>query len=164
MLARTTHTQPRFSAARSLTRTPRPARVVFGSQRSQTFVVVKGLGNEVVDGWMDMAKLVSGGGGNKSPYDELAGAIGRDVYVDIQGWHLYLRDMTAVPGFKMSQALAQQLGPQVSRGLREADIEAVLKKVPIKLGSGKMKVSLYDVMPSMCVGDLVKILGEYGRR
>jgi hypothetical protein len=41
-------------------------------------------------------------------------AAGRDVYVDIAGWHLFMRDMNAVPGFKMSQALATQLGPEVS--------------------------------------------------
>jgi len=35
------------------------------------------------------------------------------VYVDIAGWHLFLRDMSAVPGLKMSQALATQLGPEV---------------------------------------------------
>lgn len=41
---------------------------------------------------------------------------GRDVYVDIAGWHLYLRDMSAVPGVKMSQALATKLGPEVRHG------------------------------------------------
>jgi hypothetical protein len=40
-------------------------------------------------------------------------AAGRDVYVDIAGWHLFLRDMSAVPGLKMSQALATKLGPEV---------------------------------------------------
>lgn len=38
---------------------------------------------------------------------------GRDVYVDIAGWHLFMRDMNAAPGFKMSAALATQLGPEV---------------------------------------------------
>lgn len=42
-------------------------------------------------------------------------AAGRDVYVDIAGWHLFMRDMNAVPGFKMSQALATQLGPEVTQ-------------------------------------------------
>jgi hypothetical protein len=35
------------------------------------------------------------------------------VYVDVAGWHLYLRDMTAAPGLKMHSALATQFGPQV---------------------------------------------------
>ncbi len=38
---------------------------------------------------------------------------GRDVYADLSGWHLYLRDMTAAPGLKMHVALAAQLGPKV---------------------------------------------------
>ncbi|PNH03237.1 hypothetical protein TSOC_010732 [Tetrabaena socialis] len=71
-----------------------------------------------------------------------------------------------VPGssIKMSQALAQQLGPQLSRGLRESDVEGMLQKVPVKLGAGKLKASLFDVMPSMCVGDLVRLCEEYARR
>lgn len=35
------------------------------------------------------------------------------VYVDLAGWHLYARDMSASPTMKMSQALALQLGPKV---------------------------------------------------
>lgn len=31
-----------------------------------------------VDGWLDMAKLVAGGGATKTPYDEFASAIGED--------------------------------------------------------------------------------------
>lgn len=125
------------------------------------------MGKDVVDGWLDLAKLVAGSGtGTKTPYDDLASAIGRDIYVDIAGWHLYMRDMgTGVAGgLKMSQALARQLGPEASRGLREADVEAVLRKIPVKLGAGKERVSLYDAMPSICVGDLVKICEDFARR
>eukprot|EP00967_Tisochrysis_lutea_P022893 scaffold26127_cov22-Tisochrysis_lutea.AAC.2 len=42
---------------------------------------------------------------------------GRDVYVDVAGWHLYLRDMNAAPGVKMSTALANQFGPQVCHAM-----------------------------------------------
>ncbi len=35
------------------------------------------------------------------------------MYVDIAGWHLFLRDMNAAPGVKMSTALANQFGPEV---------------------------------------------------
>eukprot|EP00775_Hariotina_reticulata_P003920 gene3920-4174_t len=121
----------------------------------------------VVEGWLDLAKLVaSDGSKSKSPYEDLAYNIGRDVYVDIAGWHLFLRDMSAVPGLKMSQALATQLGPEVVGGrghLKEADVAAVLKKIPVELGSGKTRVSLFDVMPSMCVSDLLKILEDFAR-
>ncbi|KAF8065576.1 hypothetical protein HT031_003177 [Scenedesmus sp. PABB004] len=117
--------------------------------------LARGIGKDVVEGWLDLAKLVaSEGSKNKSPYEELAFKIGRDVYVDIAGWHLFLRDMSAVPGLKMSQALATQLGPEAAAGgrggLRESDVAAVLKKIPVELGAGKTRVSLFDVMPSMC--------------
>ncbi|KAF8065573.1 dus [Scenedesmus sp. PABB004] len=104
--------------------------------------LARGIGKDVVEGWLDLAKLVaSEGSKNKSPYEELAFKIGRDVYVDIAGWHLFLRDMSAVPGLKMSQALATQLGPEAAAGgrggLRESDVAAVLKKIPVELGAGK---------------------------
>ncbi|WIA16395.1 hypothetical protein OEZ86_007881 [Tetradesmus obliquus] len=130
-------------------------------------VAARGLGKDVVEGWLDLAKLVASEGSKaKSPYEELAYQIGRDVYVDIAGWHLFLRDMSAVPGLKMSQALATKLGPEVAgsrRGLLESDVAAVLKKIPVELGAGKTRVSLFEVMPSMCVSDLVKILDDYAR-
>eukprot|EP00877_Chromochloris_zofingiensis_P006005 jgi/Chrzof1/1658/Cz10g16060.t1 len=100
-------------------------------------------GLAVVEGWLDLAKLVATEGAKgRSPYEELAYQIGRDVYVDIAGWHLYLRDMSAVPGVKMSQALATKLGPEVSgsrNGVRESDVADVLRRIPVELGSGKTK-------------------------
>ncbi len=157
--------------------------------------------------------------------------------MDVAGWHLYLRDMNAAPGLKMSQALAQQLGPQVqgSRGgVRESDVASLLKTIPVKLGAGRLQVgrgrgrgcggvracwlagagagrrwgrapaaapaaagaaakpppcrllpraphhastartprtgaarlqvSLLEVMPSICVGDLVRLLEDYSRK
>ncbi|PNW84109.1 hypothetical protein CHLRE_04g221250v5 [Chlamydomonas reinhardtii] len=144
----------------------RPA-LLLPASRPRSSHVSHSMGKDVVDGWLDVAKLVAGGGGNKTPYEEFAGAIGRDIYVDIAGWHLYLRDMgTGVPGssYKMSQALAQQLGPQLPKGVREADVEALLKKIPVKLGAGKIKASLYDVMPAMCVGDLARLCEDFARR
>eukprot|EP00882_Tetradesmus_deserticola_P002114 GHRQ01002264.1.p1 GENE.GHRQ01002264.1~~GHRQ01002264.1.p1 ORF type:complete len:169 (+),score=48.23 GHRQ01002264.1:191-697(+) len=135
--------------------------------QQQRTIAARGFGKDAVEGWLDLAKLVaSEGGKSKSPYEELAYQIGRDVYVDIAGWHLFLRDMSAVPGLKMSHALATKLGPEVAgsrSGMRESDVAAVLKKIPVELGAGKTRVSLFEVMPSMCVSDLVKILEDYAR-
>lgn len=39
----------------------------------------------MVDGWFDMAKLVSGSVGTKSAYDELATTIGRPVHACVVG-------------------------------------------------------------------------------
>ena len=39
----------------------------------------KSLSKDVGESWLDLTKLVSGGGGNKSPYDDLAADIGKQV-------------------------------------------------------------------------------------
>jgi hypothetical protein len=39
----------------------------------------RALGKDAVDGWLDLTKFVAGGGGSKSPYDELATEIGKQV-------------------------------------------------------------------------------------
>lgn len=66
------------------------------------------------------------------------------MYVDIAGWHLFLRDMSAVPGLKMAAALAAQLGPTAAGagrgGLRESDVSAVLKRIPVDVGGGRVTV------------------------
>ncbi len=61
----------------------------------------------------DLARLVAPES-RKSAYDDLAYEIGRTVYADMSGWHLFLKDMSAMPGGpKMHDVLAQQLGEQV---------------------------------------------------
>eukprot|EP00200_Dunaliella_tertiolecta_P005285 CAMPEP_0202351942 /NCGR_PEP_ID=MMETSP1126-20121109/8352_1 /ASSEMBLY_ACC=CAM_ASM_000457 /TAXON_ID=3047 /ORGANISM="Dunaliella tertiolecta, Strain CCMP1320" /LENGTH=151 /DNA_ID=CAMNT_0048944093 /DNA_START=98 /DNA_END=553 /DNA_ORIENTATION=+ len=137
---------------------------VASRQPARPRILTKSFGSEVVESWMDMSKIVAGSQDKKSPYESLASSIGRDVYVDVAGWHLYLRDMNAAPGVKMSTALANQFGPQAKNGLKEADIEAVMKKIPVKLGAGKKQVSLFEITPSMCVGDLARIIEDYGDR
>ena len=39
-----------------------------------------------------MANNLSGGGRGSSALEELCEDIGKEVYMDIAGWHLYLRD------------------------------------------------------------------------
>lgn len=53
-------------------------------------LVARGAGEDAVKGWLDLASFVSsaGGSGGRTPYDELADKIGREVYMDLQGWHL----------------------------------------------------------------------------
>lgn len=89
------------------------------------------------------------------------------MYVDIAGWHLFTRDMSAAPGLKMAAALAAQLGPQAASagrgGLREADVSGVLRRIPVDVGGGRVTLSLLDVMPSGCVSDLVRLLDEWAR-
>ena len=86
---------------------------------------------------------------------------GKDIYVDVNGWHLFLRDITAGPDLKLNQALAQQIGEASSKG--RVDLEGLLKKVPIKIGGGKTQVSLYEAIPSFSLGDLEKIVEKFER-
>jgi len=52
--------------------------------------------------------------------------------------------MSAVPGMKMASALAAQLGPMAASagrgGLRESDVSAVLKRIPVDVGGGRVTV------------------------
>lgn len=84
---------------------------------------------------------------------------GRDIYVDVNGWHLYLRDITAAQDIKLNQALAQQIGE--SGGT--LDLQDLLSKIPLKIGGGKVKVSLYDAIPSFSFDDLESIVKDYQR-
>lgn len=53
--------------------------------------------------------------------------------------------------------------PPHTQGFRPADLDALLKKVPIKLGGGKMTSALADVLPSGCVQDLERICEDWAR-
>lgn len=79
-----------------------------------------------------------------------------------------MRDMSAPGGStKMAQVLADYLGPQLAasgKGMTQAEVEAVLRKVPVKLGGGKQTLQLLELMPSMCVGDLVRLLEDAARK
>ena len=64
------------------------------------------------------------------PQVVLACCAGKDVYMDVQGWHLYLKDASAGKGLKIAEALAQQLGSEMSQGkFQSQDLEGILKKV-----------------------------------
>ena len=64
------------------------------------------------------------------PQVVLACCAGKDVYMDVQGWHLYLKDASAGKGLKIAEALAQQLGSEMSQGkFQPQDLEGILKKV-----------------------------------
>ncbi|EIE27452.1 hypothetical protein COCSUDRAFT_64238 [Coccomyxa subellipsoidea C-169] len=124
----------------------------------------RGVGKDVLgtSGFLDLAKLVSGGGQAKSVYGDLAYKIGKEVYVDVQGWHLYLKDVTVDKDLKMHQALAEQLG-SMAGDLSEQELEQLLKKVPLSLGAGKHKISLFDALPSSTIRDLAGIVEDFAR-
>lgn len=70
-------------------------------------------GRDFVEPWIDLTKSVTGGGSTKSPYAELAAKIGKDIYVDVNGWHLYLSDIKTGGDTNLAVSLANKLGPEV---------------------------------------------------
>lgn len=89
---------------------------------------------------------------------ELAENFGQDVYVDINGWHLFLRDMKFhVP---LARIVSEQVAADNNR-FEEDNIIDILKKCPVKVGGGRKEIPLYDMMPNRCVQDFLKITEEY---
>lgn len=86
------------------------------------------------------------------------------MHVDVNGWHLYLRDITATKQFKMDQALAQAIGPEVSQnGYPDSELEQLLKKVPLELGKGKVTVSLFDAIPQTAFRNFSNAIKDYAQ-
>ena len=93
---------------------------------------------------------------------ELAQDIGRDCYVDLNGWHLFLKDMK--PQGSVHTGLANVVTATILKNGKtcsEQDATEILKAVKVPLGGGKMEASLFDLMPKRCVDDFVEIAKKY---
>jgi len=114
-------------------------------------------GNPFVEGWLDLSNTVTGGG-NDLGISELAENLGSDVYMDINGWHLFLKDA------KYHVPLARIVSNRIASDGNRFDEQAVLqilKDCPVKVGGGKSTVKLFDLMPNICVQDFTKIVEDY---
>mmetsp|Transcript_12241 Transcript_12241/g.23242 ORF Transcript_12241/g.23242 Transcript_12241/m.23242 type:complete len:172 (-) Transcript_12241:343-858(-) len=110
--------------------------------------------NPLLQGWLDITKVVSSGFENTSG-NELAEKIGSEVYADINGWHLYLKDM------KLQNAVAAEVSNRVSGGMQvEEAVTSTLQQIPVKLGK-KTDVALLELVPNSIVGDTVKIVEDF---
>ena len=84
------------------------------------------------------------------------------MYIDVSGWHLFLREVKAAKGLNLAQALAQQFGQDISSGSNsKGNMDEELKKIPIKLGGGKTQLPLLELLPSGSVQDLEQILTDF---
>ena len=93
---------------------------------------------------------------------ELAQDIGRDCYVDLNGWHLFLKDMK--PQGSVHTGLANVVTATILKNGKtcsEQDATEILKAVKVPLGGGKIEASLFDLMPKRCVDDFVEIAKKY---
>ncbi len=88
--------------------------------------------------------------------EKLAANIGEVVYLDIAKWHLYLNDA------KLHTLVAQRLYPLVvGDRIGKSDVTPVLKDITVPVGGGRQQVSLLDLMPSTCMGDLLRVLEDF---
>jgi hypothetical protein len=118
------------------------------------------MGKDFVESFFDVADFLSGA--SSFGTSELAENIGRDCHVDVNGWHLFLKDMK--PQGSFHQGLANVvIGTIVKNGKKcsEEDMTEILKTVKVPLGGGKMEASLFDLMPKRCVDDFVDIAKRY---
>lgn len=90
--------------------------------------------------------------------EKLAAAIGENVYIDVAKWHLYLRDA------HLHTTLAERFYPMLTKGnVSESQVNEVLQSIPVKLGGGKIEVSLADLLPMQSQVHLVDALEEFQR-
>mmetsp|Transcript_15618 Transcript_15618/g.31650 ORF Transcript_15618/g.31650 Transcript_15618/m.31650 type:complete len:204 (-) Transcript_15618:95-706(-) len=118
----------------------------------------EGLGG-VVESFMDISKFVSSEGAKGTQYPELADAIGDDVYLDLNGWHLYWKDVKVAENVKLSEFVAQNIGPRV-KTIKPDDLEVLLSSIPINLGGGKVQLALISATPDRCLKRLIDIIRD----
>lgn len=115
-------------------------------------------GDGPVGAWLDLASLVSSG--SRAPgLGEFVSAVGKECYLDVSGWHLLLKDA------KLDLAVCNGLSALVTKNqpVSEEQVRGLLKRIPVKLGGGKLTVSLEELMPSRCVADLVDLTERFAR-
>ncbi|MFS8860509.1 DUF3181 family protein [Synechococcus sp. H60.3] len=91
--------------------------------------------------------------------EQLAAAIGEEVYIDVARWHLYLRDA------HLHTVLAERLAPQVMAGkVDENAVTEVLQGIPVKVGGGRKELPLADLLPMQSLLNLLDVLEEFSRK
>ncbi len=88
--------------------------------------------------------------------EQLAAAIGREVYIDVAKWHLYLRDA------KLHTPLAEAFLPLLEKGdLDRQQVQAVLRQVTVPLGGGQVSLSLDQLVPQTSQDSLLELLNRF---
>jgi hypothetical protein len=91
--------------------------------------------------------------------EQLAAAIGKEVYIDVARWHLYLRDA------HLHTVLAERLAPQVIAGkVDENAVTEILQGIPVKVGGGRKELPLVDLLPMQSLLNLLDVLEEFSRK
>jgi hypothetical protein len=96
--------------------------------------------------------------GTSKAIEDLAVAIGDKVYLDVAKWHLYLQDA------KLHTPLAEKLYPLVDEDrVTEDAVMDILRGTKVAIGGGKKDVSMFDLIPSAGLSDLIRAIEDYQR-
>jgi hypothetical protein len=87
---------------------------------------------------------------------DLSSAIGDRLYLQVAGWHLYLKDAG------LAEALAIECSALVDQGAAIAARHA-LERVQVPIGGGSSRLPLARLLPSSQLSDLEQILEDHGR-
>lgn len=88
--------------------------------------------------------------------EDLAADIGRDVYIDVAKWHLFLADA------HLHTAIAEKLAALIEDdAISDESVQGVLRDIPIQLGGGKKELPLIDLIPVQALVALMDILEEH---
>ncbi len=91
--------------------------------------------------------------------EAFAADIGKNVYIDVAKWHLYLNDA------HLHTLVAERLYPMMEKGsVSQSQAIDVLKAIPVKLGGGQCEVPLSDLVPKTCQTALMDVIEDYQRR
>ena len=90
--------------------------------------------------------------------EALAAEIGENIYIDVAKWHLYLTEA------HLHTPVAEKVYPLLEQdNLTQEAVLTILRDIPVKLGGGKLEVSLADLIPQQCQNNLINLLEEYGQ-
>ena len=88
--------------------------------------------------------------------ESLAAEIGENVYIDVAKWHLYLSDA------HLHTVVAERAYVLLENdNLNEDKVLEILRKIPVKLGGGKIEVPLLNLLPMQSQVHLIDLLEEY---
>ena len=87
---------------------------------------------------------------------DLTSAIGDRLYLQISGWHLYLKDAG------LAESLAIECSALLDQGAAIAARQA-LERVLVPIGGGSSRLPLARLLPSSQLSDLEQILEDHCR-
>ncbi|MGB1196050.1 MAG: DUF3181 family protein [Synechococcus sp.] len=87
---------------------------------------------------------------------DLTSALGDRLYLQVSGWHLYLKDAG------LAEALAIECSALLDQGAEIAARQA-LERVQVSIGGGSSRLPLARLLPSSQLSDLEQILEDHCR-